>query len=338
VSYDPFRRGSLPAGVRTIAGFDATRERRLPIELWYPARASYEGQDVAEPTRDTWRMGGVTFSQDAVRDAMPRAGSFPFVAFSHGSGGHRRQSTFLCTHLASHGYVVAAVDHVGNTTADLLAPGGRADVAAWIAARPADVRWMIDTVLDGSGRDRGPVVDPDRVGVAGHSFGGWTALEVAARDRRIRAVLALAPGGIADPPPGVIRMRPSSEWVRDAPTLVLGAERDGLIPLAQLRQLVARIPATTQMIVLGNADHFHFCDRAEEVHEMFRRMPQVEGAPRLPPIQELCPGTQAHLFARGLGLAHMDAFLERDAAAAGFLADDVAAALRARGVAAEVSA
>jgi len=31
-------------------------------------------------------------------------------------GGHRRQSTFFCTHLASHGYVVAAADHTGNTT------------------------------------------------------------------------------------------------------------------------------------------------------------------------------------------------------------------------------
>ncbi|GAC1658462.1 MAG: hypothetical protein NVS9B15_20210 [Acidobacteriaceae bacterium] len=38
-------------------------------------------------------------------------GPFPLIVFSHSTGGGRRQSTFLCEHLASHGYVVAALDH-----------------------------------------------------------------------------------------------------------------------------------------------------------------------------------------------------------------------------------
>jgi predicted dienelactone hydrolase len=337
VTYDPFIRGPFPAGVRTLRAVDPARDRRLSIEIWYPASDSHAGQDVAGPTRDAWSMGGVVFSQDAVRDATPRTAAFPLVAFSHGSGGHRRQSTFLCTHLASHGYVVAAVDHVGNTRADLLASATRADVGAWLAVRPADVVWMIDIVLGRSPADAGPVVEADRVGVAGHSLGGWTALEVTGRDRRIRAALALAPAGIADPPPGVIRAHVSTDWGRDVPTFFLGAERDTMIPLDQLRELAARIRSTTKTAVLANADHFHFCDRVEEVHEFVRRMPSVEGAPRLPPARDLCPGLHAHLFARGLAVAHMDAFLKRDAGAAGFLADDVAAALRARGVEAEVS-
>ena len=40
---------------------------------------------------------------------------------SHGFGGHRRQSTHFCTHLDSHGYVVAAPDHLGNTTMETMA-------------------------------------------------------------------------------------------------------------------------------------------------------------------------------------------------------------------------
>src|SRR5262249_27794141 len=81
--------------------------------------------------------------QDAVRDAAPRAGRFPLVAFSHGYGGHRRQSTFLCTHLASHGYVVVSADHAGNTVLDALQAfmGGarqepRAQLEAFVATRP----------------------------------------------------------------------------------------------------------------------------------------------------------------------------------------------------------
>jgi predicted dienelactone hydrolase len=35
----------------------------------------------------------------------------------------RFQSYFLCEHLASHGFVVVAPDHIGNTTIDLVFPG-----------------------------------------------------------------------------------------------------------------------------------------------------------------------------------------------------------------------
>ncbi len=38
-------------------------------------------------------------------------------------------------------------------------------------------------------------VDPDRVGIVGHSFGGWTALAAPEVEPRIRAVVALGPGG-----------------------------------------------------------------------------------------------------------------------------------------------
>ena len=56
-----------------------------------------------------------------MRDATPAPGGpFPGVVFSHGMAGHRRQSTFLCTHLASHGFVVASPDHVGNTLPEML--------------------------------------------------------------------------------------------------------------------------------------------------------------------------------------------------------------------------
>jgi hypothetical protein len=50
------------------------------------------------------------------------------------------------------------------------------------------------------------------------------------------------------------------------------------------------------------------------------------------PIAELCPGEQAHLFARGLALAHLDATLRRSEAAARFLAGDLEAELASRGV------
>ncbi len=351
-AYDPFARGPFPVGVRTFVLSDRERgDRILPVEAWYPATDAHAGQDVGADSRDHYSLvpGLPAVSQDAARDAAPRPERHPLVAFSHGYGGHRRQSTFLCTHLASHGYVVAAVDHTGNTVLDVLQaviavqsgrarPDPRGALESAVAARPCDVVFMIDELLRG---ELGPLIDAERVGMSGHSFGGWTTLVTTARDRRIRAALPLAPAGGASPlSVTVLREALDLAWGRDVPTLFLVAERDTLLPLAGMYELLARTPATKKMVVLENADHMHFCDRVEEVHELFRTMPQdgifdgIRGA--IPPIRDLCPGEHAYLSLRGLALAHMDAHLKADEAAAQFLGSDLRGVLAGRGVAVSV--
>lgn len=355
--YDPFVRGPFPVGVRTVQLTDAARHQRLlPTEVWYPATDAHAGQDVAEPTRDTYDLlpGFPPAWQEAVRDAAARPGSYPLIGFSHGFGGHRRQTTFLCTHLSSHGYVVAAVDHTGNTMLDIIQaimafqssgelPDPSTTVREFITARPADVRFMIDRMLDG-GVDTLPArADPDCIGMSGHSFGGWTTLAVTGSDRRIRAALPLAPAGGSSPLPiAPLRQSLRFEWGRDVPTLFLVAERDSLLPLPGMHELLEKTQGTKKMVMLRNADHMHFCDRVEEVHELFRMMPPpgdfARIAQKVAPISELCPGTHAYAFVRGLGLAHMDAHLKGSAAAARFLAGDIEAALAARGISAQVVA
>jgi predicted dienelactone hydrolase len=351
--YDPFARGPFPAGVRTLRLVDPDRAgRTLPVEVWYPATDAYAGRDVDPATRDAYGLipGLPPTWQDAVRDAALRPGRCPLVLFSHGYGGHRRQSTFLCTHLASRGYVVAAVDHAGNTVLDvfravmqMLQSGGRpydsrAVLEEFVVARPADVRFTLDQLLDGGGGEIGALIDRDRVGMAGHSFGGWTTLMVTGRDRRIRAALPLAPAGGAGPAPAApLTAALDFAWGRDVPTLFLVADRDTVLPLSGMHELYARTQSVTKkMVILQKADHMHFCDRVEDVHEMFRQMPHdpifASIQPLIPPISELCGGAQANEMVRGLGLAHMDAHLRGDESAARFLAGDVAAALQARGI------
>ncbi len=346
-AYDPFARGPFPVGVRTLAL--SRGGRSLPVELWYPATDEYAGKDLAEATRDRYELiPGFPFVwQEAVRDATPRRGRHPLVAFSHGYGGHRRQSTFLCTHLASHGFVVGAMDHTGNTMLEVvqgvmtLRSGGTLPhpdtvLREFVVLRPADVSFVIDHILGTDG-----LVDADRIGMAGHSFGGWTTLTTTARDRRIRAAVPLAPAGGASPlPVNLLRESVDFRWGREVPTLYVVADRDSLLPLAGMHELLERTPATKRMVVLEDADHLHFCDRVEETHELFRTMPQdplfedIQKA--IPPITELVPGERAHLAIRGLAAAHLDAHLRGDAAAARLLAGDVRAALAERGVAASV--
>jgi len=61
------------------------------------------------------------------------------------------------------------------------------------------MRFLLDHLLSGAGWDSEARVDPTRIGIVGHSFGGWTALAVPEVDERIHAVVALAPGGNSKP-------------------------------------------------------------------------------------------------------------------------------------------
>jgi dienelactone hydrolase len=355
MAYDPFARGPHAVGVRTAELHDRGRNRTFPIEIWYPGRGLQAGHDLSDPTRDRYSIlpAFPPVTQDAVRDAEPAAGSFPLIAFSHGFGGHRRQSTFLCTHLASHGYVVASPDHVGNTvidtmqtTMDVLAgkpmPEMELMLQGFVAARPADISFLLDRMLEGSAGDLADRIDASRVGMTGHSFGGWTTLMAVARDSRIGAALPLAPaGGRSALSPDALRGTPDFAWGRSVPTLYLVAERDTLLPLDGMHELLARTPDPRRLAVLKNADHMHFCDRVEETHELFRLLPPIgqfaEIVKQIPPVSELCPGAHAYDFVRGLGLAHMDAALKQHAEAERLLAGDLETLLAERGVAIEVS-
>lgn len=308
--YDPFVGGRYPVAVRTIHARDAARDRSFPCEIWYPAAVRHAPR-----------------TQLGVRDVAARPGTYPLIVYSHPSGAHRRAATFLCAHLGSHGYVVAALDHRGDETPERK-----------IADRVPDVRFLLDRLLDGPPWDPGVRLDPARVGIVGHSFGGWTALAAPDVEPRVHAVVALAPGGASRRKPGILPLTLAFAWSRDVPTLYLVAEDDTYLPLAGMYELCERTPATRQMVVLRRADHYHFMDDLEALHEAARAMPltgELAWIPRdMRPLVELCPGEQARLFVRGLTLCHMDAMLRGQEPAQRLWAGDLEAELAGRGVAA----
>ena len=343
-AYDPFVRGRFPVGVRTIQGLDTVRDRLFPCEIWYPAAAQHAGQDIAPATQDFFTVASSDKrrSQMAVRNAAAEPGTYPLILFSHPSGGGRRAATFLCTHLSSHGYVVAALDHSEVVAVELARRDGETDeqkatrLAALIANRVPDVRFLLDHLLGGTAWDSEARLDATRIGIVGHSFGGWTALAATDVEWRIRAVVALAPGGASQRKPGILPGTLAFAWGRDVPTLYLVAENDTCLPLAGMYEIFERTPATRQMVILRRADHMHFMDHVEEMHETIRNMQFSGELAWLPkemrPIAELCSGQQAHLLVRGLTLGHMDARLRRQEEAQRLLAGDVDAQLAMRGV------
>jgi len=341
-AYDPFPRGRFPAGVRTIQALDTARDRPFPCEIWYPAATHCEGHDIDPATQDVFTTSGITRRQMAVRDAAAQPGSYPLIVFSHHSGGNRRSATFLTTHLSSHGYVVAALDHSEVVAPELARQQGetagqtKARGEAWVANRVPDIRFLIDHLLSDAGWDSAARIDPTQIGIVGHSLGGWTALAAPDTDRRIRAVVALAPGGNSQPRPGILRATLPFTWGRNVPVLYLVAENDVPLPLDGMYEIFERTPATRQMVILRRADHLHFMDDVEQQHEAIRAMVSTEEWAWIPkemrPIAELCSGEQAHLFVRGLTLCHLDAMLRRHEEAQRFLAGDLSAELAQRGV------
>jgi len=197
---DPTRPGPYPVGVTRIELHDEARDRVLLTEVWYPAAESVRGEPPAPATSylppDLAVLAdNATIPLVAVRD-VPIAddGPYPMVAFSHGSGGIRFQNTFQCEHLASHGYVVVAPDHQGNTFFDSSGTSEELSVA-----RPLDIIYVLDrfsefTVTPGN-RFEGWIDLDEGFGVTGHSFGGFTAVATASMDSRIAAALPMAFGG-----------------------------------------------------------------------------------------------------------------------------------------------
>jgi predicted dienelactone hydrolase len=215
----------------------ATR-RELMVYVWYPARERQgSGQGGGHPegpyvphvaaiaralgdslTREEFGAAISAVMAGTVRsyvvDGAPLSTSratFPVLLFSHGFGEASLTYAGQLTDLASHGYVVFAVEHPYDAFA-VWFPDGRVvpfAASAWDAAqhrpsgavayqlaqvpiRAADMRFVLDRVIrleavPSLGNPFAHRLDLTRVGAFGHSLGGVAAASACRTDARIRA-------------------------------------------------------------------------------------------------------------------------------------------------------
>lgn len=211
----PAPTGHHQVGTRAIHLVDANRpdpwkpdrKREVMINVWYPAQQTwrYPRQqwlpDSMVDTIEAFTSGPpANIPKGAVAWAAARSsghvdapvswGRFPVVLYSPGLSEPRSIGTAAVQDLASHGYVVVTIDHTYESTVEF--PGGRVEPAIQIGpeqrrtaldARVKDTRFVLDEL--GKQKWLGGAADLRRVGMFGHSYGGYTAAEAMLRDRRI---------------------------------------------------------------------------------------------------------------------------------------------------------
>jgi pimeloyl-ACP methyl ester carboxylesterase len=200
-------------------GRRAGSQRELMVQLWYPAEPVGGRREVYRRRSETTFKSSYqsVLRTQSLRDAPVLASNapYPLLIFNPAWTGQRTQSTFLMQELASHGYVVASIDHT-YYSGRVAFPDGRVfdghmapalgdftylSIEEGIELADQFVRILAEdivSVLDELGAlnsrpdsDWYRCLDMSRVGALGHSIGGAAAAEACSLDPRILAALNL---------------------------------------------------------------------------------------------------------------------------------------------------
>jgi dienelactone hydrolase len=215
----PTPTGPYAVGTRIMQlGTGNRAGRDVVFQVWYPAAPSHRPlAPYRRRTETTLQSSYQSVLPTNSRLEAPVAagdGPFPVLLFSPAWGGRRTQNTYLTEELASHGYVVAGIDHPGNSGPTVF-PDGHVDQPATgdamdftklsldeinaegereLKRQTADELAVLDDLEQMNRDPASPFyqrLDMGRVGAFGHSFGGAVAAEAALEDSRVNAALDL---------------------------------------------------------------------------------------------------------------------------------------------------
>lgn len=178
------------------------KPREIAVQFWYP-------------TDDTSSESGEEISGAPISTEQQ---SYPVLIFSHGAFGMRKSNASTCRELASHGYIVASIDHTYHSFYTSFADGRSAIVNnqflneaigasigdiqgeelfkmthEWLNVRTADIELLIDSLEVGKLETQAAVLnghmDLTKIGLFGHSLGGAAAAEVSKKRDEVKSAI-----------------------------------------------------------------------------------------------------------------------------------------------------
>ncbi len=157
-SLDPTQAGSAQVQTIKLNFNDQKRQRQIPLDVYFSTAAT---------------------------------ANKPLIVFSHGFGSIRTDLRYLAEHLASHGYVVAALEHPGSNEASskVVSKGKKLLVEPQeFLDRPRDISFVLDELEKLNQTANNPLqgkLATTNAMVVGYSFGGGTALALAGGELQI---------------------------------------------------------------------------------------------------------------------------------------------------------
>ncbi|MEM7793867.1 MAG: alpha/beta hydrolase [Cyanobacteria bacterium P01_C01_bin.118] len=214
---DPKALGPMEMTQRSFKFVDRDRNRVIPLDVYVPDEAMVE-------------------------DA-------PLVVLSHGFAADRRFLTYIGEHLASYGFTVVAVEHVGSNVDALnntpLDPGAVEEPSRILPAsefldRPRDVSYVLDRLewMEQVSPMLSGKFDAERVVLIGHSLGGYTGFALAGAQLDLSALPSfcgsLTPVGLSP-----------ADWLQcaavDLPEMTADLSDDRIIQVIAMNPLVGRL-------------------------------------------------------------------------------------------------
>ncbi|MGE7883723.1 alpha/beta hydrolase family protein [Bacillus sp. NPDC094077] len=273
--------------------------RELMIQVYYPAEkgsgkpsAYFENIDaLAEqlavtkgaPYIVTTHLG--LTKTHSYQDAKPIQAKekFPLLLFGHGMELYGQQNTFQLEELASQGYVVIALNFTGYAATTIFPNGNRVDsipieftptalnnmVRKW----EQDTSFVLDKVMEGTFdknfKTIGDLIDYDKIGMLGHSYGGATSAQMLVKDNRIKAAIDMDGGLYGEPMPKDGPQKPfmlmnaeaTIHYMKEAENQKTGGIQDELFEISYLRNTTVEKPGV-YTVVIPKANHNSFTDLA----------------------------------------------------------------------------
>ncbi len=281
----PVQKADENIGVRTLSYLDLQRERPVVVELWHPTPQT---GPLDEPVDSAW------VHPKEIRDVSIADGKHPLIVMSHGHGGDRRDRSWLAEYLVRNGYIIASVEHYGNSWRNY---NPLISLRFWERAR--DISFTITQLLkDPSLKDR---IDPKRIGFIGYSLGGMTGLALGGAkaenvkeiiklqqehhreidpelveqidfseahgnfaDRRIKAMALLSPAAFIFPPKSLKEVK--------VPVALIASKGDEVLPFQDhaYKIITHLVPAKIKLLK-DRVSHYVFLNRvSEEGKEIMR--------------------------------------------------------------------